>query len=371
MKYRTLGKTGLKTSILGLGGFHLLEISPQDTKSIVDHFLDAGGNYIETAPQYGDGESERKLGPVLAKRRDECILATKTHLRDRDGAADLFEHSLRLLQTDHVDIFFMHHVQTSEELEQLLAPDGALRAAEAARDAGKVRFIGITNHGQPQVMIQALEAYPFDVIMTNFNYYDRFNFPAIEQDLLPLALQKNVGIMGMKAIADGFLWRSAEIAFRYSWSLPLHTMVAGMNTLAILEQDLAWADAFVPIGDKEMERLFAEAPELGNYVCRLCDKCLPCPEGVDIPHLFKLEGWYDRQMWDRTVREPGDFWMRQALRFWFMNEDRARAAYATLETKADACTNCGECEPRCPYHLPIVDKLQNVHYKLTAEPRTI
>ena len=371
MKYRVLGKTGLRTSILGLGGFHLLEISPEDTHLIVNRFLDAGGTYIETAAQYGDGESERKLGPALGSRRDECILATKTHLRDREGAAGSLDNSLDLLRTDHVDIFFMHHVQSSEELEQLLAPSGALQAAEAARDAGKVRFIGITNHGQPQVMIQALEAYPFDVVMTNFNYYDRFNFPAIEQELLPLALQKNVGIIGMKVIADGFLYRSAETAFRFSWSLPIHTMVAGMNTMAILEQDMAWADDFVPMSAEQKEQLYAQAPELGNYVCRLCDKCLPCPEGLDIPRIFNLEGWYDRQMWDRTVREPGDFWMRQALRFWFMNEDRARAAYADLEIKADACTDCGECEPRCPYGLPIVSKLANVHYKLTVEPRTI
>ena len=102
MKYRTLGKTGLEISILGLGGFHLLEISLQDTIAIAHRYLDAGGNYVETAPQYGDGESERKLGLALAGRRDECILATKTHLRDGTGAAKRLEHSLGLLQTDQI-----------------------------------------------------------------------------------------------------------------------------------------------------------------------------------------------------------------------------------------------------------------------------
>ena len=90
---------------------------------------------------------------------------------------------------------------------------------------------------------------------------------------------------------------------------------------------------------------------------------------MDIPRIFTLEGWYDRQMWDGVVREPGDYLMRQVLRFWFMNEDRARAAYAALDIKADACTECGECEPRCSYRLPIIAKLRHVHYKLTAEPR--
>jgi predicted aldo/keto reductase-like oxidoreductase len=362
---RILGSTGLEVSILGMGGFHLLEISSADAQSILNRYLDAGGNYIETAAQYGDGESESKVGMVMAARRDECILATKCHLRERDPAARLLDTSLDNLKTDHVDILFMHHVQSSAELDQILAPDGALRAAEAARDAGKVRFIGISNHGHPEIMMEALKRYRFDVIMTTFNYYDRFNFPLIEEALLPLALEQNVGIVGMKAVGDGFLWRSAEQGFRYAWTLPMHVMVAGMNSMAMLEQDLAYAESFTPMSDEEKEKWFFEAPELGTYVCRLCDKCLPCPEDVNIPHIFELEGWFDRQMWDGVVRDTGDYMLRTALRFWFDNEERARAAYAALPVKADACTDCGECEPRCPYHLPIVSKLGIAHDKLT------
>ncbi len=366
MERRLLGNTGLEVSILGAGGFHLLEISAANARAILNHYLDAGGNYVETAFQYGDGESERKVGLVMAERRDECVLATKVHERDRAAAARVIDASLTHLQTDHADILFMHHVQSQEELDQILAPDGALRAAEAARQAGKVRFIGISNHGHPEIMMQALERYPFDVIMTNFNYLDRFNFPLIEEELLPLALEKKVGIVGMKAVGDGFLWRSAEQAFRYAWSLPIHVMAAGMNTMAMLGQDLAYAESFTPMSEEEKERWYFEAPELGTYVCRMCDKCLPCPEDIDIPRIFELEGWYDRQMIDGIVRDPGDYLMRRTLSAWFQNEERARAAYAELPVKADACTDCGECEPRCPYHLPIVDKLRHVHYKLTG-----
>jgi predicted aldo/keto reductase-like oxidoreductase len=366
MQRRILGRTGLEVSILGTGGFHLLEISLADAQAILNRYLDAGGNYVETAAQYGDGESEQKIGVVMATRRDECVLATKCHARDQANAARLIDSSLGYLQTDHVDILYMHHVQSSAELDQILAPDGALCAAEAARDAGKVRFIGISNHGHPEVMMEALRRYRFDVIMTGFNYYDRFNFPLIEGELLPLALEKNVGIVGMKAVGDGFLWRSPEQAFRYAWTLPIHVMAAGMNTMAMLELDLAYAEAFTPMSEEEKEQWFFEAPELGSYVCRLCDKCLPCPEGVDIPRIFELEGWYDRQMWDGVVRDPGDYWLRTALRFWFDNQERARTAYAALPVKADACTDCGECEPRCPYHLPIVAKLRHTHDKLTG-----
>ena len=365
MQRRILGHTGLEVSILGAGGFHLLEISQTDVQTILGRYLDAGGNYVETAAEYGDGLSEQKIGPVMAARRAECVLATKVHARDRGAAAEFIERSLVNLQTTHVDILFMHHIQSQAELDQILAPDGALRAAEAARDAGEVHFIGISNHGHPEVMMEALRRYPFDVIMTGFNYYDRFNFPLIEEALLPLALEQNVGIVGMKVVGDGFLWRSAEQAFRYAWSLPIHVMAAGMNTLAQLDQDLSYAETFVPMSEEEQEQWFFDAPELGNYVCRLCDKCLPCPENVAIPRIFELEGWYDRQMWDEVVRDPGDYMLRLALRFWFDNQERARAAYAALPVKADACTDCGECEPRCPYHLPIVGKLRRSHAKLT------
>jgi predicted aldo/keto reductase-like oxidoreductase len=367
MQRRRLGATGLDVSILGLGGFHLLEISTANAESIINRYLDAGGNYIETAPEYGAGQSERKIGLVMAARRDDCVLATKSHARDKVTAARHLDQSLRHLQTDHVDILFMHHVQSVEELDRIMADDGALRAAEAARDAGKTRFIGITNHGHPEILIEALERYPFDVVMTGTNYYDHFNFPLIESELLPLAVEKDAGIVGMKATGDGFLWRSAGQAFRYAWSLPIHVMAAGMNTMAYLEQDLAYAEAFTPMTDEERELWFLEAPELGTYVCRLCGKCLPCPEGIDIPRVCGLEGLYDRQMWDGIVRDPGDYWLRKRLRFWFQNEGRARAAYEALPIKADACTDCGECEPRCPYKLPIVDKLRHIHYKLTGE----
>lgn len=369
MEHRILGRTGLEVSMLGMGGFHLLEISPADVKTLLHEYMAAGGNYIETAAEYGNGESERKIGLALKERRDDCILATKCHLRERDDAEQFIARSLRNLQTDQIDILFMHHVQTLEELQSLLSADGAIQAAEEARKHGQVRFIGITNHGHPEVLIHALKLYPFDVIMTNINYYDYCAFPEIERDLLPIARKQDVGIVGMKAVADGLLWKSAEIAFRYAWSLPIHTMAAGINTLEMLKQDIAFAEQFTPLSEAERERLFADAPELGTYVCRLCGKCLPCPEGIDIPKLFQLEGWYDRQLWDGVVRDPGDYLMRQILRYWYNNEKRARQAYDEVSVQADACTECRRCEPRCPYHLAIMDKLQRVHYKLTTEPK--
>lgn len=367
METRVMGQTGLEVSILGLGGFHMLEVNAAEVASITHGFLDAGGNYIESAAEYGDGESERKFGQVISARRSECVLATKCHVRESDKAVGCIDRSLRNLRTDHVDILFMHHVQSREELDQILSPvDGAIKAAEAARSAGKVRFVGISNHGHPEILMEALERYPFEVVMTNFNYYDRFNFPLIEDSLLPMALERDCGIVGMKAVGDGYLWRSAKEAFDYAWSLPIHSMAAGMNTKAYLEMDLELAEAFEPMTDEEKSQWFSEAPELNTYVCRQCDKCLPCPENVDIPGVFALEGIYDRQMEDGVIRNPENYWLRNSLRFWFENQDRAKASYENLTVKAEACTACGDCEPRCPYQLPIVDKLRRTHHKLTS-----
>lgn len=369
MQRRRLGQTELELSILGFGGYHLLEIPASKAASLLHSYLDAGGNYIETAASYGDGESELRIGPVAAERRDEFYLATKTGERDAEGVRNEFARSLSNLQTDYVDILFLHAVGTNEDLERVLAPGGALCAAEQLCKEGKVRYIGITMHGQPDVLIEAVQRYPFDVLMTGFNYFDRFNFPRKEKILLPLCQERGVGVMGMKPVADGLLHRSAKEAFRYAWTLPLATVVAGINTGELLELDLQLAEDFTPMGEEKQEQLFAEADELGTYVCRLCGECLPCPENINIPEVFKLEGWYDRQLRDGRVRNAADYSMRERLRFWFGNRERAQREYECLHPQAEACTDCGECVEACPYGLDIPEKLRIADYKLSPETR--
>jgi len=367
MEKRLLGSTGQEVSVLGLGGFHLLEISDGDAQYIMNAYLDKGGNYIETAAQYGDGESERKVGLVMKTRRNEIFLTTKCHQRDKAGAGESIDESLRRLNTDHVDLMIFHHVQRDEELDQILDPDGAMEAFLQAKDAGKIRFVGISGHGVPDVLVRALKKYRFDAVMTGFNFFDRFNFPGVEQELLPFAKQRETGIVGMKAFADGLLWEYPEESLRYALSLPIDVIACGFNTMEMLEKDLEIVNNFQPMTDEEMEELFAKNSVLGNYVCRLCSKCLPCPEGIDIPEVFKYEGWYDRQLRDRVIRSAPDFALRDRLRFWFDNREKAREAYERLDKKADACTACGECIPRCPYGLDIISKMDIVHYKLTRE----
>lgn len=367
MEKRNFGKTGLKTSLLGFGGFHLLEIPAREAEYLLNTYLDAGGNYIETAASYGNGESELKIGKVVMSRRQEFVLTTKTGARDSQGCRDSLDRSLKNLKTDYIDLLIMHAVNTKEELSKILGLNGAMEAAVEAKKQGKIGHIGISMHGQPDVLIEALHQYPFDAVMSTINYYDRFNFPEIEKELIPLANQKETAIILMKPIADGLLWRSAPQAFKYAMSRPVSVVVTGINTREMLQEDLKYANSFVPMTSEEEEELFKNSQELGNYVCRQCNKCVPCPSGLPIPEIFKYEGYFDRQMRDGVVRDASEFALRDRLRFWFGNKDLATEKYASLNVKADQCTQCGECIPKCPYGIDIPSKLGLADYKLTGK----
>lgn len=366
MEKRKLGNTGLMTSLLGFGGYHLLEIPADEAQYLLEAYLDAGGNYVETAASYGNGESERKVGRVMARRRDDCILVTKTDFRDRIGCIAGVERSLRNLQTDHVDLLLMHAVATQEELDTILGPNGAMEAVLQLKQQGKVKHVGISMHGQPDVLISALRTYPFEAVMSTINYFDRCNFPEIEQVLVPLAAEQGAGIILMKPLADGMLWQSATQAFRYAMSRPVSVVVAGMNTRKMLRTDLRLAEEFVPMSSPEEAALLKVAPELGDYVCRQCGACRSCPEGIDIPEVFLYEGYFDRQMRDGRVRDAAEFALRDRLRFWFGNRELAVKRYAALEPKADKCSHCGACQEWCPYGIDIARKLAIADYKLAG-----
>ncbi len=205
------------------------------------------------------------------------MLATKSTQRDAAGFAAELDRSLANLRTDRVDIVFIHGIQTPAEVDRVLAPGGALEAAVAAQQAGKVRFIGVTGHGRPDGLMHALRQHAFDVLMTGFNYLDRFNFPGIERDLVPLARERGTGLLAMKALADGYLYRSPEPALRYALALPVASVVVGANNLALLKKDIAIAR----VVDAHERRRARGAVPLGARAGRLRVPALrPVPGGV-------------------------------------------------------------------------------------------
>ena len=339
-------------------------------RRIIDVYLDAGGNFIETAPSYGSGSSETKIGLALEGRRDTVFLSTKCHLRTAAETEKSIDESLRRLRTDRVDNLFIHDIATPEDLEAVSAPDGAVAAAERAREAGKVLNISFTSHS-PTVMAAALERFEWDAVMLWLNYLDRFNFPSISREIIPEARRRRMGVIAMKPLADGYLFRSAPSALRWVWSQRGVTAAAcGANTVEMLMSDIEAARSFTAMTTPELEELYRSAPELGTYVCRQCGKCRENAAGVDIPEIFRLEGWVDRQMASLDLPESAaDYALRERLKGWFGTAKAARAEFEERGLLKGELPDVHDVETVCPYNIPIGGKLRNALYKLTGDGR--
>ena len=260
VQYRPFGSTGIQCSILGLGGESALYHHSDAAVEIIVRALELGVNYFDTAPLYKD--SELNYGEVTPYARDRMFLATKTDQRDRDSAWRQFEQSLRRLRTDHVDLLQIHHLDDHDEVDAVLQPSGAVAMAEEARAQGLARYVGITGHTDPEVLLRALLGHRFDSILLALNPADvhRLSF---QQRLLPYADQSGIGIVAMKVFARGEVFgptgplRSAEDALGYVWSLPVDLAIVGIDNIAQLERNAALATAFRPMAPDRMDALEA------------------------------------------------------------------------------------------------------------------
>lgn len=333
MERRVLGKTGLEVGVIGFGGLVAAGRPRAEVEELVGRALEAGVNYFDTAHSYGD--SQEKLGLVLEGRRDRVVLGAKLIYRDAQSAAREVEESRRRLRTEVIDIYHLHAVDTSAEWERVSAEDGALAALERARDAGKVRFLGITGH-VPGVQAQALRSGRLDTVMTVTNYLDRFIYRA-EEVLHPLARRREAGVFVLKPTAHGRL-ADREMAYRYVLSQDVDCVVTPRQEEEFLLA-LEVARRFRPLGPEEQWDLMVRAAELEGR-CRQCGACVPCPEGIDIPTVLRLAGWLERFAQTREI---------------------ARSTYASLRVKADRCSRCGQCEERCPYGVAVVAALEAAH----------
>lgn len=261
MPIRPLGKTGHNVRLFSLGGQATVEQSGRDDDAIaiINRALDLGVNYIDTAAAYGQGVSERYIGQVMRTRRKEVFLASKTHNRSYDGSMRLLEQSLKNLRTDHLDLWQIHNVRTQDDLDRMFAKDGVVKAMEKARDEKIVRFLGITGHRDPFILKKGIERYPFDTILMALNAADKHKASFID-NLLPVAVEKQMGIIGMKIPSRGRIFREGglstmEQAMRYVLTLPVSTVIVGISTLTELEEDVRIAGRFTPLGEEEMRSL--------------------------------------------------------------------------------------------------------------------
>ena len=284
MPTRNLGKTGYKVGIFSLGGQASLEKAHNEDIAvpIVERALDLGVNYIDTSSIYGGPErwSEQYVGKVMKHRRSESFLATKTKERTREGSMRMLETSLKLLQTDHIDLWQLHDIGTMTDINEIFAKGGAMEALLAAQDQKIVRYLGITGHYRPVALIEAIHRHPFDTILMAVNAADPHHYSFSEQ-LLPLAVEKQMGIIGMKVPARGrilstwtpppieqqkHMWEGMVLApspgtilmrqaMYYSLSLPVSTVIIGCDSIPQLEENVQLARDFTPLSQQQMASL--------------------------------------------------------------------------------------------------------------------
>ncbi|QQO11433.1 aldo/keto reductase [Breznakiella homolactica] len=260
---RILGKTGAPVTILGLGGLFTTSMASRrdEAVQIVNRAIDLGVNYIDTSAMYGGGGSETNIGYVMKDRRDEVFLATKSHDYTYDGAMRLFEQSLRRLQTDRIDLY-QHHYLNSQTLGQLRGRNSARQAFEKLRDDGTVRFLGVTGHSS-RVLADALEDYPYDCALITLNAAGEvMDDPGHLDRFFRIAREKNVGVIAMKVVARGdLITRGLTIRqlLPYVLSYPVSTAVIGISDIQVLEEDVRVAKEFRPMAEPDMRDLEARA----------------------------------------------------------------------------------------------------------------
>ena len=266
METRPFGKTGERFSILSFGAQRIVDghqCSEVDAIRMVNYALDHGIRYFDTARVYSDGQSEERVGKVAKHRRKEMWIATKTRGRTCQEAMAHLEESLTALQTDHVDEWRMHNIWNMEELDKLTAPGGAMEAALRAREQGKVRYISMSGHRNPQVQVEALNRFPFDSMLVALSALDHFIL-SFAEEFLPAANAKGVAVIGMKVMALAKLGPYYERALRYTMALPISTTIVGMESMEQLKRNLAVAEKFAPLDDVEKLEFYKEIVHLAT-----------------------------------------------------------------------------------------------------------
>jgi predicted aldo/keto reductase-like oxidoreductase len=347
MQKRILGRTGWKFSAIGFGAIKLPQLNQKESDSLLNRAIDLGVNFVDTADCYGD--SEEKIGRALSRRRKEFYLSTKIDERDGPGVLKKLERCLRRLKTDWIDLVLFHDVR-GPEYERIFEM-GGLEVLEKAREQGKIAQIGISIHQSISMMKKAVDSGVFSVLMVAYSAIDEDRLAA---DLIPMVHKKGVGVIAMKPLAGGKLAESlrgwdrqyfkgespAQISLRYILTNPHVTCaIPGMTNTKELEENIKVAEHPRDLTLEETGLFMNWVGEAGKGFCRNCGYCLPCPEEIPIPDIFRFEGYYERYGMKRWAKEQ----------------------YHLLPVNAGVCSACEECIPRCPYGVNIPQRIREAH----------
>lgn len=323
MEYITLGKTGLRVSRMGFGGIPIQKVNASVTHALMECLAQRGVNYIDTARGYT--VSEQFLGEALeGGLREKFVIATKSMARTKEAMARDIDISLKNLRTDYIDLYQIHNPSMAE-LEQVIAPGGALEALMEAKAAGKIRHLGLTAH-MAAVFERALELDWVETVMFPYNIVETQG-----EALMAKCREKNVGFICMKPMAGGAL-EDARLALRFiRQNENVSVVIPGMYDIREIDENLSAMEDISALTSDELAKIETIRKELGTQFCRRCNYCQPCTAGISISGIFVLEGYLQR----------------------YGLGDWAQKRYDALNKKAGDCVGCGACEKRCPYQLPI------------------
>ena len=318
-----LGKTDMMVTRLGFGGIPIQRLSEDDAVAVVRRCLELGITFLDTANAYTT--SEERIGKAIAGKRQELIIATKSGARDRENIEKHLGLSLEHLQTDYIDLYQFHGVSTFEHLKIVLDPKGPRAVVEDAKKAGKIRHIGITSHSM-DVAKEAVKTDQFETIMFPFNFIT--TEPADE--LLPLCREHDVGFIDMKPMGGGML-DNATVAFKYLLQFPDIVYIPGIEHIWEIEEIAGIVRGSAQMTAEEEAEMQRLRDELGTRFCRRCEYCQPCPQEIPISLVMNSTGFAKRLPPQRMFSS----WISDGME------------------RAATCTECGDCEERCPYELSI------------------
>ena len=336
MEYTNLGNTGLKVSRLGFGGIPIQRITQEEATALIRKLPEYGINYIDTARGYT--VSEEYLGIAMEGIRDKFVLATKSMARTREAMEKDIETSLKNLRTDHIDLYQVHNAPPAQ-MNIVTGEGGALEALLEAKAAGKIGHIGITAH-EIGTFEMALEMDWVETIMFPYNFVE-----LQAADLIRKCAEKGKGFICMKPLAGGAI-ENAPLAMRFIASNKDITVnIPGMANEDELKQNVAAACEPAPLSEDDLKEVQNIRDTLGNQFCRRCNYCQPCTMGINISFCFTINGYLTRY----------------GLKDW------AIGRYKGMAVEPNACIECGMCESRCPYHLPIIEMLKDVYSNFQKE----
>ena len=336
MEYTNLGNTGLKVSRLGFGGIPIQRITQEEATALIRKLPEYGINYIDTARGYT--VSEEYLGIAMEGIRDKFVLATKSMARTREAMEKDIETSLKNLRTDHIDLYQVHNAPPAQ-MSIVTGEGGALEALLEAKAAGKIGHIGITAH-EIGTFEMGLEMDWVETIMFPYNFVE-----LQAADLIRKCAEKGKGFICMKPLAGGAI-ENAPLAMRFIASNKDITVnIPGMANEDELKQNVAAACDPASLSEEELREVQNIRDTLGNQFCRRCNYCQPCTMGINISFCFTINGYLTRY----------------GLKDW------AIGRYKGMAVEPNACIECGMCESRCPYHLPIIEMLKDVYSNFQKE----